>query len=143
MYRTRTTTILLATAVLFAAVGYMALRPTSADGVVDFKAITGTRDSTSHTIATITDTGINVKDPEFTEDLKTSTTVDDALAHRLDSMYDEIKYIVSVRTAEGTMAYFVTREDYNRVGVGAHIRFEILRFKTTTIRIKGLSKIRI
>lgn len=135
MYRTRTTTILLAIAVLIAALGYLAFRPTSAEGVVDHKAITGTRDSTSHTIATITDTGINVKDPEFAEDLNDSTTVDDALAHRLDSMYDEIKYIVSVRTSEGAMAYFVNREDYNRVGVGDDIRFEILRFKTTAIRI--------
>jgi hypothetical protein len=137
MNRTRTTTILLAIAVLIAALGYIALRPASAEGVVDHKAITGTRNSTSHTIATITDTGINVEDPEFAEDLKTSTTVDDALAHRLDSMYDEIKYIVSVRTSEGTMAYFVTREDYNSADVGDTIRFEILRFKTTTIRIKG------
>jgi hypothetical protein len=136
MYRTRTTTILLAAAVLIAALGYLALRPASAEGVVDHKAITGTRDSTSHTIATITDTGINVKDPDFAEDLKDLTSVDDALAHRLDSMYDEIKYIVSVRTSEGAMAYFVTREDFNSVGVGDEIRFEILRFKTTTIRIK-------
>ncbi len=135
MYRNRSLVILLAAAVLIAAVGYIALRPTPAEGVVDHKAITGTRDSTSHTIATITDTGINVKDPEFAEDLKDSTTVDDALAHRLDSMYDEIKYIVSVRTSEGTMAYFVTREDYNRADVDDTIRFEILRFKTTTIRI--------
>ena len=136
MYRNRTTTILIIAAVLIAAVGYLALRPESAEGVVDHKAITGTRDSTSHTIATITDTGINAQDPEFAEDL-TSTTVDDALAHRLDSMYDEIKYIVSMRTDEGTMAYFVTREDYNCVEVGDVIRFEILRFKTTTIRVKG------
>jgi hypothetical protein len=34
------------------------------------------------------------------------------------------------------MAYFVTREDYNRADVDDTIRFEILRFKTTTIRIK-------
>jgi hypothetical protein len=138
MYRTRTTTILLATAVLIAALGYLTLRPTSAEGVVDHKAITGTRDSTSHTIATITGTGTNVQDPEFAEDLKDSTSVDDALAHRLDSMYDEIRYIVSVRTSEGTMAYFVNREDYNRTDVDDTIRFEILRFKTTTIRIKQI-----
>jgi hypothetical protein len=137
MYRNRSLAILLAAAVLLAAVGYLALRPASAEGVVDHKAITGIRDSTSYTIATITDTGINVKDPEFADDLNDSATVDDALAHRLDSMYDEIKYIVSVRTSEGTMAYFVTREDYNNVGVDDEIRFEILRFKTTSIRIKG------
>jgi hypothetical protein len=136
MYRNRSLVILLAAAVLIAALGYLALRPTSAEGVIDHKAITGTKDSTSHTIATITDTGINVEDPEFGEELKDSTTVDDALAHRLDSMYDEINYLVSVRTSEGTMAYFVTREDYNRADVDDTIRFEILRFKTTTIRIK-------
>ena len=135
MYRTRTTTILLAAAVLIAALGYLALRPTSAEGVVDHKAITGTRDSTSYTIMRMTDTGTIVKDSEFEGDFEASTTVDDALAYKLDSRYDEVRYIVSVRTGEGTMAYFVTREDYNRTDVDDSIRFEILRFKTTTIRI--------
>ena len=138
MYRNRSLAILLAAAALLASAGYLALRPASAEGVVDHKAITGTRASSSQTIVVITDGGISVKDAEFQEELGASTAVDDALAHRLDSAYDEISYIVSVRTGEGTMAYFVTREDYNRVGVGDEIRFEILRFETTAIRIKGV-----
>ena len=128
--------MLFAAAVLIAAAGYLALGPVTAEGTVDHKAITGTRGSTSHTIITITDTGVNVKDQEFAADFNESTTVDDALAHKLDSWYDEIKYVVSARTDEGTMAYFTDREGFNKARVGDRIRFEILRFRTTTIRIK-------
>ena len=136
MPRNRSPAMLFAAAVLIAAAGYLALGPVTAEGTVDHKAITGTRGSTSHTIVTITDTGVNVKDQEFAADFNESTTVDDALAHKLDSWYDEIKYVVSARTGEGTMAYFTDRESFNKALVGDRIRFEILRFKTTTIRIK-------
>jgi hypothetical protein len=136
MPRNRYLAILFAAAVLIAAVGYLALGPVTAEGPVDHKAITGTRDSTSHTIVTITDTGINVEDQEFAVDFNTPATVNDALAHKLNSWYDEIRYVVSVRTGEGTMAYFTDREDFNKARVGDRIRFEILRLKTTTIRIK-------
>jgi hypothetical protein len=139
MMRGRSLAFLLAIAVISAAIGYLALKPVSAEGIVDHKAITGTRGSTSYTITTVTDTGINVNDPDFAEDLKDSTTVDDDLAYRLDSMYDEINYIVSIRTGGETMAYFVTREDYNKVGIGDDIRYEILKFKTTAIRIKRIT----
>ena len=136
MPRNRSLAILFAVAVLISAAGYLALGPKTAEGTVDHKAITGTRSSTSHTIVTITDTGINVKDQEFAADFNASTAVDDALAHKLDSWYDEIRYVVSARTGEGTMAYFTDRESFNKALVGDRIRFEILRFKTTTIRIK-------
>ena len=136
MTRNRSLAILFIAVVLISAAGYLTLGPVTAEGTVDHKAITGTRDSTSHTIVTITDTGINVKDPKFAADFNASTTVDDALAHKLDSWYDEIKYVVSARTDEGTMAYFTDRESFNKALVGDRIRFEILRFKTTTIRIK-------
>jgi hypothetical protein len=33
------------------------------------------------------------------------------------------------------MAYFVSREDFNKVDIGGRFRFMVLRFKTTTIRI--------
>ncbi len=106
-----------------------------ADGVVDHKAITGTRDSISYTIVTITETEVIVKDEEFNEDFKVSTTINETLAHRLDSWYDEINYIISVRTGDETVAYFVSREDFNKVDNGGRIRYTILRFKSTTIRI--------
>ena len=83
MLRNRSLAILFAAAVLIAAAGYLALGPVTAEGTVDHKAITGTRSSTSHTIVTITDTGINVKDQEFAADFNASTAVDDALAHKL------------------------------------------------------------
>jgi len=135
MIQKRSLAILLAAAVLISAVGYLALRPTKAEGAVDHKTITGTRDSMSYTIVTITDTEVIVKDEEFNEDFKVSTTINETLAHRLDSWYDEINYIISVRTGDETVAYFVSREDFNKVDIGGRIRYTILRFKTTTIRI--------
>ena len=135
MPRNRSLAALLAVAFLISAAGYLVLRPETLEGAVNYKAISGTRDFTSYTIMRMTDTGTIVKDSEFEGDFEASTTVDDALAYKLDSRYDEVRYIVSVRTGEGTMAYFVTREDYNRTDVDDSIRFEILRFKTTTIRI--------
>jgi len=134
MFQKRSIVILLTAAVLISAVGYLALRPTRAEGVVDHKTITGTRDSISYTIVTITDTEVIVKDEEFNEDFKVSTTINETLAHRLDSWYDEINYIISVRTGDETVPYFVSREDFNKGDIGGRIRYTILRFKTTTIR---------
>jgi hypothetical protein len=135
MPRNRSLAALLAVAVLISAAGYLALRPETLEGTVNHKAISETRDSTSYTIMRMTDTGTIVKDSEFEGDFEASAAVDDALANKLDSRYDEVRYIVSVRTSEGAMAYFVSREDFNKAEVGDRIKFEILRFKTTTIRI--------
>lgn len=138
MYRNRSLVILLVVTAMIISASYLALRPATVEGVVDHKAITGTRDSTSHTLVTITDTEINVKDQEFATDFNASTIVDDTLAQKLYSWYDEIKYVLSARTSDGTMAYFTNREDFNKAQIGDRIRFEILRFKTTTIRIKKI-----
>ena len=135
MFQKRSLVILLTAAVLISAVSYLAFRPTKAEGVVDHKTITGTRDSISYTIIIITDTGVIVKDEEFNEDFMGSNTINETLAHRLDSWYDEIHYLISVRTGDETVAYFVSREDFNKVDIGGRIRFIVLRFKTTTIRI--------
>ena len=135
MFEKRSLAILLVAVVLISVVGYLAFKPTRAEGVVDHKTITGARDSMSYTIVTITDTGIIVKDEEFNEDFESSTTINETLAHRLDSWYDEIHYLISVRTGDETIAYFVSREDFNKVDIGGRIRFIVLRFKTTTIRI--------
>lgn len=137
MPRNRSLAALLAVAVLISAAGYLALRPRIMEGTVNYKAISGTRDSTSYTIMRTTDAGTVVKDPEFEGDFEASAAVDDALAYKLESLYDEVRYVVSVRTDGGAMAYFVTREDYNSVNVEAQIRFAISRFETTTIRIVG------
>ena len=135
MPRNRSLAALLAVAVLISAVGYLVLRPETLVGTVNYKAISGTRDFTSYTIMRMTDTGTIVKDSEFEGDFEASAAVDDTMAYKLDSHYDEVRYIVSVRTSEGAMAYFVSREDFNKAKVGDRVKFEILRFKTTTIRI--------
>ena len=138
MPRNRSLMALLAVAALILVAGYLVLKPETLEGTINYKAISGVRDSTSYTIMRMTDNGIIVKDSEFEGDFEASAAVDDALAYKLDSRYDEVRYIVSVRTGEGATAYFVTREDYNSADVGDTIRFEILRFQTTAIRIKGL-----
>ena len=52
----RLLTILVTVSALISAVSYITFRPTRAEGMVDHKTITGTIDSISYTIATITDT---------------------------------------------------------------------------------------
>jgi len=135
MSQNRSLVVLVAAAVLISAVGYLVFRPARAEGVVDHKAITGARGSMSSTIVTFTDAGVAVKDEEFNGDFEVSTTVTEALAHRLGSWYDEVNYLVSMRSGGETMAYFVSREDFNKVDVGGRIRFIPLSFKATSIRI--------
>jgi DNA-directed RNA polymerase subunit E'/Rpb7 len=120
---------------LTAAIIALTLKPEVVEGAVDHKTITGKRNSISHTIVIITDTDLIIKVEEFKEDFKNFTSIDNQLAHRLESWYDEIDYLVSVRTNDESMAYFVDREDFNRVAIGDRIRFKILRFKTSTIQI--------
>jgi hypothetical protein len=135
MFEKRSFAIILSTVILISAVSYIAFRPTRAEGVIDHKTITGSRDSMSYTIVIITDTGVIVEDEEFEEDFMSFTTINETLAHRLDSWYDEIKYHISVRTGDETRAYFVNRIDFNKVDINCIIIFIILRFKTNTIRI--------
>ena len=135
MSRQRSFAILLAAAVLFSAVGFLALRPAVVEGVVDHMAVTGVRDSVSSTVVVFTDSGVVVKDEGFEGEFEASAAVSEGLAHRLESWYDEVNYVVSVRAGGETVAYFVSREDFNRVDVGVGIRFNVLRFKAVSIRI--------
>lgn len=76
-----------------------------------------------------------MEDGEFSGEFEASTAVSEDLAHRLASWYDEVNYLVSVRSGGETMAYFVSREDFNRVDVGCGIRFSVLRFRAASIRV--------
>ena len=135
MSRQRSFVVLLAAAVLVLAVGYLALRPGIAEGVVDHKTVTGVKGSVSSTVVVFTGSGVVVKDGGFEGEFEASAAVSEELAYRLESWYDEVDYVVSVRSGGGTMAYFVSREDFNRVDVGVGIRFSVLRFKAASIRI--------
>ena len=135
MFQKRSRIILSVAIILTTAIIALTLKPEVVEGAVDHKTITSKRNSISHTIVIITDTALIVKAEEFKEDFKNSTSIDNQLAHRLESWYDEIDYLVSVRTGDKGMAYFVDRKDFNRVDIGARIRFKILRFKTSTIQI--------
>ncbi len=131
MWNKRPVVIIFAAMILFSAIGYFALSPSREEGLIDHKTITGIRDSAQYTIALFTDSGVNVKDKAFNEEFSTSHIIDEELSHRLDSYYDEVNYLASVRTEDGTIAYYTSREDFNKVNTGDTIRFRILKSKTT------------
>ena len=135
MYQKRSRTILSIVIILTVAIIALTLKPEVVEGAIDHKTITGKKNSISHTIVIITNTDLIVKAEEFKEDFKNSTSIDNQLAHRLESWYDEIDYLISVRTGDKSMAYFVDRKDFNRGDIGARIRFKILRFKASAIQI--------
>lgn len=125
----------MAAAVLVLAVGYLVLRPVAVEGVVDHMAVTGVRGSMSSTVVKFTEAGVVVEDGEFEGEFDASAVVSEELAHRLASWYDEVSYLVSVRSGGEAMAYFVSREDFNRVDVGCGVRFSVLRFRAASIRV--------
>ena len=135
MSRQRSFAIFVAAAVLVSAVSYLVLRLAAVEGVVDHMAITGARGSMSSTVVTFSDAGVTVEDGEFEGEFEASAGVSEDLAHRLASWYDEVSYLVSVRSGGEAMAYFVSREDFNRVDVGCGIRFSVLRFRAASIRV--------
>jgi hypothetical protein len=139
MFQERNYFVLIIIVVTLLVSGYLYFKPVTAEGIVDHKAITGIQSSTSKTIVTFTDTDNHVKDPEFKDDFA-STTIDENLAHKLQSWYTDVKYVISVRNDAGTLAYFTTREDFNKADVGDMIRFKISRFRITTIEIVKILK---
>jgi len=51
--------------------------------------------------------------------------VNDTVAAHLEMRYDEVFYVLSVRTDEGTTGYFMSRKDFNRVAPGSRIRYSV------------------
>ena len=136
MLRAKILAVLLFAALIGTASIYYALKPLTAEGVVDHKAITGEKGNVAYTILVVTDTGIIVKNiGNYGRYFLNSTIVDESLENEIRSEYVDITYVVSVRTEYETMAYCVSREDFHKVDVGDLVKYEVSRFKETTIRI--------
>jgi len=124
---------------------YYAFKPITEQGVVAAKSITSELDGAVHTIIRFYETGVNtnINDWEslFPNTTKISEEVESELKTRIQAsisgirVYVDIKYLVSIRTEDMTMAYFVSREDFNKVDPGDTVKFKILRKRNPTIRI--------
>jgi hypothetical protein len=119
-----------------AGVYYVAFRPVASEGVVDHKTITGTRDQVSYSIVVFTTAGNHFDDKEVRGLFDESDIVNDTDAYHLEARYDEIFYVVSVRSGVDNMGYFVSIQDFNRVVPGSRIRFNIQGSDELSISIK-------
>lgn len=133
--RAKILAILLFVALIGTASIYYVFRPLTAEGVVAHKAIKGEKGNAVYTILVVTDAGIGVKNIGDRRYFLNSTIVDESLEKEIISEYSDITYVVSVRTEHETMAYCVSRKDFHKVDVGDSVKYEISRFKETTIRI--------
>jgi hypothetical protein len=97
------------------------------DGTVDHKGITGTIGNNYHSILLNRPIGdgawILVKDDDFASyfsDSDKNAVISDTLAQLMDMKYSEIHYFVSVLSEDGesAQAYEVSRETFNRLGIG-------------------------
>jgi len=120
---------LLAIIVVIVAAGvgiyFVAFRPAASEGVVDHKTITGTRLDTSYSIIVFTTAGNHFADKEVRGLFEETDVVSDTVAAQLEARYDEVFYVVSVRSEDDTIGYFVSRRDFNGVVPGSSIRFNI------------------
>ena len=141
---------LLVVVVVSVAVYYWFFSPVIVEGVVDHKAVTGTKDGTIYSILLNTDSGIVVKDEDYEDwfsEVDKNAFVDSSLEGRMRTGYSEVYYLVSIRVSTGdpvnsleegeTLAYFVSRDGFNRVKIGDGVRFEVDRFQAAAI--KGLA----
>ena len=100
------------------------------EGVVVLKAVTGTQDDTSYTILRIgarEGSFFVLKSEEYQEHLPSEgepLLISDTLESRMKMDYSEITYLVNIRTGDGQFPYRVSRDMFNRLNVGAIVRFE-------------------
>ncbi len=136
MSRERPLTILAAIVAVSAVIYLVAFRTVSSEGVVDHKTITGTRLDTSYSIVVFTTAGNHFDDKEVRGLFEETDVVNDTVAAQLEARYDEIFYVVSVRSEDDTIGYFVSRRDFNSVVPGSRIRFNIQSPDELKISIK-------
>ncbi len=114
---------------------YVVVRSAAPEGVVDHKTISGTRSGTSYGIVVFSDRGSRFDDEEVQGFFDDAVEVNDTIAYLLESLYDDVFYFVSVRSGDHTMAYHVSRRDFNRVASGSKIRFVVQIPEELEIRI--------
>ena len=135
MSRERLLAILVAIVAVGGAIYYVAFRSVASEGVVDHKTITGTRDQESYSIIVFTTAGNHFDDKDVRSLFDESDIVNDTMAYQVEARYDEVFYILSVRTGDDTMGYFVSIQDFNRVVPGSRIRFNAQSPDESRIRI--------
>lgn len=108
-----------------AGIYFVALNPVASEGVVDHKTITGTRLGTSYSIVVFTTAGNHFDDKAVRGLLEETDIVNETIAQQLETHYDEVFYVMSVRYEDDTIGYFVSRKDFNRVVPGSRIRFKL------------------
>ncbi len=136
MTRERLLAILAAIVVCGAGIYFVAFRPMTSEGVVDHKTITGTRLDTSYSIVVFTTAGSHFDDKEVRGLFEDTDLVNDTVAGQLRTRYDEVFYVVSVRSEDDTIGYFVSRRDFNGIVPGNRIRFNIQSPDELKISIK-------
>jgi len=136
MSRERSLAMVVAVVAIIVAVYLVALRPAATEGTVDHKTITGTRDQTSYSIVVFTVAGSHFDDKEVRGLFADTDAVNDTAIDQLEARYDEIFYVLSVRTDDGTTGYFVSRKDFNRVSPGIRIRYTVQASDESRITIK-------
>lgn len=117
-------------------------------GVVDHKTIVGMRDDCQYTLLVIVPWGFQVKDSALQSlfsDKDANLTIDESLEWVIRSCgYAEIRYLASVRLSTGdsvndiepgeTLAYFVKRDDFNKLGFIDDHTIRVEKFEIATIR---------
>ena len=136
MSRERPLTILAAIVAVSAVIYLVAFRTVASEGVVDHKTITGTRLDTSYSIVVFTTAGNHFDDKDVRGLFEEMDVVNDTIAAQLEARYDEVFYVVSVRSEDDTIGYFVSRRDFNSVVPGSRIRFNIQSPDELKISIK-------
>lgn len=126
----------MAIAAIGVAIYFVAFIPEASEGIVDHKTITGTRDQTSYGIVVFTVAGSHFDDKEVRGLFEETDIVNDTVAGQLEARYDEVFYVLSVRSNDDTMGYFVSRKDFNKVVPGSLIRFNVQASDGSRITIK-------
>ena len=135
MPRERLLVILAVLAVAIGCIYFVVLRPVASEGIVDHMTITGTKLGTSYSIVVFTMTGNHFDDEEVRSLFDETDVVNDTIAYRLEALYDEVFYVVSIRSGDDAMGYFMSRRDFNRVVPGSRIRFNAKSPDESEIRI--------
>ncbi len=125
--------------------------PIIVEGTVDHKVITGLKGDTSYIILVnrMIDnrSWILLKDKsyeEFFSKKDNNTFISKSLEDKMKSEYSDIKYLVSIRLDSRdpingidkgeALAYFVSKEDFNKMKIGDKVKYEVSRSTVDTIK---------
>jgi hypothetical protein len=112
---------------------YTYIGRSTAEGIVDHKAITGVKDDTSYTILMNAfsdgEAWIALKDQDYEEYFSTgdgNALVSESLEREVKKEYSVVNYFVNVKVdpeGYGTQPYRVSREIFNNMEVGTEVKF--------------------